>query len=135
MPSLNVSYLLGHVGKDPEIRSTNSGKKVMMFSIATEISWKKGEEWQRETTWHRILQWEPSDYLQNTVTRGALVLVQGRISNREYKDQNGANKFTSEVVAEKLTPIIAKSPPQQRESVAKIEKQDDYNKPDDDLPF
>ena len=135
MPSLNVSYLLGHVGKDPEIRITNSGKKVMQYSIATEESWKKGDEWQRNTTWHRIVTWEPSDYIVKTVTRGAIVLIQGRITNREYKDQDGVTRFISEVVSEKVSPILPKSQPQQRESVPKIEQQTDYNKEDNYIPF
>lgn len=135
MPSLNVSYLLGHVGKDPEIRTTNSGKKVMQYSIATEESWKKDDEWQRATTWHRIITWEPSEYLVKTVTKGAIVLVQGRITNREYKDQNGVVRSISEVVSEKVNPILPKSQPQQRESVPKIEQQIDYNKENDEIPF
>ena len=136
MASMNVSYLLGYVGKEPETRATQSGKMVTVFNMATEQSWKKGEEWQRQTTWHRIIGWELSDYVLKGISKGSQVMVQGRISNREYKDEKGETRMVSEIVAEKVIPLNPAPPKQVAAPDPPPKPKPPYTPPpDDDIPF
>ena len=136
MASINVSYLLGYVGKEPETRATQSGKMVTVFNMATEQSWKKGEEWQRQTTWHRIIGWELSDYVLKGISKGSQVMVQGRISNREYKDEKGETRMVSEIVAEKVIPLNPAPPKQVAAPDPPPKPKPPYTPPpDDDIPF
>lgn len=136
MASMNVSYLLGYVGKEPETRATQSGKMVTVFNMATEQSWKKGEEWQRQTTWHRIVGWELSDYVLKGISKGSQIMVQGRISNREYKDEKGETRMVSEIVAEKVIPLNPAPPKQVAAPDPPPKPKPPYTPPpDDDIPF
>ena len=130
--SINVSYLLGFVGKEPETKVVASGKKVMLFNLATEQSWKKGDEWQKQTTWHRIIVWEPSDYVLKEVVKGAQVLITGRISTRTYKDSNNQDRSITEIIAEKVVPL---NPPREHAQSAPKPPPPADSSQGDDIPF
>ena len=138
MASMNVSYLLGYVGKDPETKTMQSGKTVTVFNLATEHSWKKDEEWQRETTWHRVVGWGLSDYVLKGLVKGAQVMVQGRISNREYTDQKNETRMVTEIISERIIPLNPAPPKQAAAPDPPPKPKPPYTPPPDDedgIPF
>ena len=137
MPSINrITLLVGHLGKDPELKYTQAGQPVCNASIATEKSWKKDDEWQRQTTWHRIVGWQLSDYVLKELVKGAQIMIQGRISNREYKDEKGETRMVSEIVAEKVIPLNPAPPKQAAAPDPPPKPKPPYTPPpDDDIPF
>ena len=85
MPNINQIILAGHLGRDAETKFTPNGTAVMSYSLATSRRWKKGEEWQEETTWTQCVTWQPSDFLKAAMRKCAAVMVQGRLSSRSYE--------------------------------------------------
>jgi len=95
----NKVILLGRLGKDPEMKTTKSGKSVCTFSLAT--SFKAGGE--ERTTWHNIVAWERNaEVLTQYLSKGRQVLIEGRIDNRSYEDGDGNKKYISEVIVERF---------------------------------
>lgn len=83
MPSASGGWVIGHVGRDPEIKTTNFGD-VMEFSVA------KSEGKDKETTWYKVSVWgKPIEWLADSVRKGGLVHVSGELSHRAYVDKNG----------------------------------------------
>lgn len=101
MPGINQVTILGYVGKDPEIRSMNSGDKVANFSIATSEKWKdksSGED-KEKTDWHNIVVWGPLvNVIEKYVHKGSKIYVQGKLQTRKWQDQSGADRYSTEVV-------------------------------------
>lgn len=84
MPTLNEVTLMGHVGKDPEIKTTSNGKLMAKFSLATTKSYKdQSGQWQKKSFWHNITLFGYSD--KRPIEKGDLVHVKGEIENREYE--------------------------------------------------
>lgn len=97
----NKAILIGNLGRDPEVRSLDSGAKVATFSIATNENYQdKSGEWQTVTQWHNIVCWRYlADRVEKDLVKGSLVFVEGKITNRKYQDSEGKDKYISEVVA------------------------------------
>lgn len=94
---MNEVRLLGRLGKDPEIRKTQSGKPVCNFSLAT----KDGYGDKATTTWHNIVTWEKTaENCAKYLRKGSRALVGGRIQKREYEDKQGAKREAFEIVAQ-----------------------------------
>ncbi len=104
--SVNKVILVGNLGRDPEIRSTNDGSKVAQLSIATSESWKDRNSGERKerTEWHRVVIF--NDRLVDTVERflkkGAKVYVEGALQTRKWNDKDGQERYTTEVVLQKF---------------------------------
>ena len=102
MSSVNKVILLGNLGKDPEIRSMQSGKKMASFSIATSKRWKdKNTQEQKEnTSWHNIVVFNEGlvDVIERYVKKGSKIYVEGELSTRKYQDKDGNDRYTTEVV-------------------------------------
>lgn len=100
MASLNLAQVIGHVGKDPEVRSTESGRKVANFTMATKEVWTDREGGKREDTqWHRIVCWgKLAEVVGEYVTKGRLVYVQGKLQTREW-EKDGVKRYTTEINA------------------------------------
>ena len=96
MASVNKVILVGHVGKDPDIRATSSGDTVASFSLATNTGY--GEN--KTTDWHTVSVFGKSaDFVRNYVKKGAQVYVEGSIRNRSYVDKSGNKKYVTEIKA------------------------------------
>jgi len=105
MASVNRVILLGNLGKDPEVRNLESGKKVANFSLAT--AEKYGDK--ETTTWHTIVLWEKlAEVAEKYLKKGAQVYVEGKISNRSYDDKDGVKKYITEIIGSSLTMIGSK---------------------------
>lgn len=107
---INQIILLGRVGKDPETVTTNGGKTVTKFTMATGERWKGADgQWQEKTEWHSVVIWGPAAvWLGNNLTKGDQVLAQGKITTRSYEDKSGQKKYVTEVVANSVNILTLK---------------------------
>ena len=100
----NKVILIGRLGQDPQTKTTESGKKVTHFTLATDDSYKNSEG-QRisEATWHNITAWNgTADIADRFLKKGNQVAVEGRIVYRSYEDKKGVTKNTTEIVLDDL---------------------------------
>ena len=101
--TLNKVFLVGRLGKDPEIRFSGDGNAIANFSIATNETWKNKEGNQQEKIdWHNIVVFGASaeKYIQPYVKKGTLVSVEGKLQTRDWEDKDGNKRYTTEVIAD-----------------------------------
>ena len=100
MLNMNRVTLLGHAGRDPDIRTLKGGGKAASFSLATTERWKDlGGEAAENTEWHRIVVYGPTvDVVETMVAKGSAVLVEGRLATRGYRDREGKERSVTEIV-------------------------------------
>ena len=100
MLNMNRVTLLGHAGRDPDIRTLKGGGKAASFSLATTEKWKDRDgEAAENTEWHRIVVYGPTvDVVETMVAKGGAVLVEGRLATRGYRDQEGNERSVTEIV-------------------------------------
>jgi single-strand DNA-binding protein len=100
--SINRAILLGNVGRDPEIRTTNSGDRVASFSIATSESWKDKQTGERKETtdWHNIVCFNQNliPIIEQYVKKGSKVSIEGAIKTYKYQDRDGSDRWKTEIV-------------------------------------
>ena len=101
--SLNKVMLIGNLGADPEVRSTNNGTRVATLSLATSRQWttQAGEK-QEKTEWHRCVVWNTrssglADVVEKYMKKGDRVYVEGRIEYRTWQDREGQTRYTTEI--------------------------------------
>jgi len=102
---INKVILLGNVGRDPEIRQTQSGRTVANFSLAT--SWRKKNaatgEFSEETEWHRVVAWgRTAEIVEQYAGKGKQLYIEGRLQTRDWEDKDGKKRYTTEIVVEVL---------------------------------
>ena len=102
--SLNKVLLIGNVGKDPEIRHLESGASVASFTLATSERYRdRGGELRENTEWHNIVAWRQlADLAANYIKKGTQIFVEGTIRTRSWDDQNGAKRYTTEIMANSI---------------------------------
>ena len=100
--SLNKVMLIGNLGKDPEVRTFANGGKVCNFSIATSESWKdrNSGERQEKTEWHNVAIFNEglAGVAERYLKKGSKVYIEGQLQTRKWTDQNGQDRYTTEVV-------------------------------------
>jgi single-strand DNA-binding protein len=106
--SLNKVTLIGNLGNDPEVRSTNNGSRVATFSLATSRAWnsQSGEK-QEKTEWHRCVAWNSkgstlADIVEKYCRKGEKLYVEGRIEYRQWQDKDGQTRYTTEINVREL---------------------------------
>jgi len=100
----NKVQLIGNLGANPEVVNLESGKKLAKFSIATNESYKnaKGEKVE-DTQWHNVIAWgKTAEIVENYLTKGNEVAIEGKLVNRNYEDKEGNKRYVTEVVASEL---------------------------------
>ncbi len=103
MPALNKVQLIGYLGKDPEPRTTPTGRKLSVFSLAVTRRWKTGGESKEATDWFNIEVWgKLGEVGQQYLKKGSLVYVEGRLQTDRYEDKGGETKYFTKVVANVL---------------------------------
>jgi len=104
MSSVNKAIVLGNLGRDPEIKYTQSGGAVCSFSVATNERWKdKGGQDQERTEWHRVVAWgKLAELCAEYLAKGRTVYIEGRIQTREWQDKQGEKRYTTEIVAREV---------------------------------
>ena len=100
MLNMNRVTLLGHAGRDPDIRTLKGGGKAASFSLATTQMWKDRDgEAAGNTEWHRIVVYGPTvDVVETMLRKGGAVLVEGRLATRGYRDREGQMRSVTEIV-------------------------------------
>ncbi len=100
--SVNKVILVGNLGKDPEIRSTQDGREIANLTIATSESWKDRNSGERKekTEWHRVVIFSEGlvNIAKNYLKKGAKVYLEGTLQTRKWTDQSGQEKYSTEVV-------------------------------------
>jgi len=102
---INKVILVGNLGNDPEVRATTTGSRVATISVATSESWmdKNTGQRQEKTEWHRVVFFNRlAEIVEQYLTKGSQVYVEGRLQTRKWQDQNGQDKYTTEVVANEM---------------------------------
>ena len=137
MASLNKVLLIGNLGKDPEVRYTASGTAVASFSLATSEKIKnKGGEWEERTEWHNVTLWgRLAEIAGEYLAKGKTVFIEGRLQTRKWQDKDGKDRFTTEIVGEKMQMLSRREGTGNTEG-ASAESHEDVPLPnDDEIPF
>ncbi|MBU0741732.1 single-stranded DNA-binding protein [bacterium] len=138
MASVNKAFIVGNLGRDPEMRYTQTNTPVATFSVATTDQWtdKNGEK-QERTEWHRVVAWARlaeicGQYLQ----KGKQVYIEGRLQTREWEDQNGQKRYTTEIVAREMQMLgrAGDAPPREAYAQQKPARQASQGGADDPFP-
>ena len=103
--SVNKVTLIGNLGRDPEVRSTQDGMKIVNLSLATSENWKdrnSGERRER-TEWHRVVIFNENlaRVAEQYLRKGSKIYVEGQLQTRKWTDQNGQDRYTTEVVLQR----------------------------------
>lgn len=142
MAGVNKAIIVGNLGRDPEMRSTQSGTQIANFSVATSRRYNNRDgQMQEETEWHRIVAFgRLAEICGQYLHKGKQVYIEGRIQTRSWDDDNGQKKYMTEIVANEMQMLGARgdapagdfgSPPQAAASTAGGAAASE----DDDLPF
>ncbi len=146
MASLNKVMLIGNLGKDPEVRYTASGTAVASFSLATSERFKsKSGEWEERTEWHNVTLWgRLAEIAGEYLAKGKTVYIEGRLQTRKWQDRDGRDRYTTEVVADKMQMLSGRGDGQGRAGGRAPDEpaagqgggyeEPPFN-PDDDIPF
>ena len=110
MASLNKAMIIGHLGKDPEVRYTAAGTAVASFSVATSEKIKnKAGEWEEKTEWHNVTLWARlAEIAGEFLSKGKSVYIEGRLQTRKWQDKDGKDRYTTEIVGEKMQMLSGK---------------------------
>ena len=111
MASVNKVIILGNLGKDPEVRYTSDERAIANISIATSSKYKdKSGEFKEDTEWHRIVFFNRlAEVVRDYLKKGQSVYVEGKLQTRKWQDQSGQDRYTTEIVAENMQMLGAKS--------------------------
>lgn len=101
---INKVILIGNLGADPEVRYTQSGAPVASFRVATTERWKdKQGEVQEQTEWHSIVAWNRlAEICGEYLAKGSRVYVEGKLQTRKWQDQDGKDRYSTEIVAREM---------------------------------
>ena len=146
MSSLNKVFLIGNLGKEPDIRATSSGQTVASFSVATSEKFKnKNGETEERTEWHNVVLWgKLADVARDYLHKGKSVYIEGRIQTRKWQDKDGKDRWSTEIIGDRMQLLSPKKenddkgyPASWDETGTKDEGLSDFaDAPDlDDLPF
>ena len=105
MAGLNRAQIIGRLGQDPDLRDTQSGNMVCTLSIATSLQWrdKTSGEAREKTEWHRCVAFDKTaEIASKYLTKGRQVYVEGRLQTRKWQDQDGSDRYTTEILVENL---------------------------------
>ena len=114
--SLNKVMLIGRLGQDPKLSYTQSGQAVANFTMATDEGYRDRNTNQKveRTEWHRIVAWaKTAEFAANYLNKGRLVFVEGRLQTRKWQDQQGQDRWTTEIVANNIEFLDSKFDGQQ----------------------
>ena len=103
MGSVNKVFLLGNLGQQPEVRDTSGGREVCTLRVATSERWVKDGERQERTEWHTVVCWEGQARACRHLSKGSSVHIEGTLRTRRWEDDEGRERFATEVIASRLT--------------------------------
>ena len=105
MGSVNKVILVGNLGRDAELRYTPGGSAVATLNLATTEVWNdRNQQRQEKTEWHRVVLWgKQAESLQEYLTKGKQIYVEGRLQTRQWDDKDGNKRYTTEIKADRIT--------------------------------
>ncbi|MFN8416976.1 MAG: single-stranded DNA-binding protein [Cytophagaceae bacterium] len=105
MAGINKVILVGNLGKDPEVKSFEGGRKVASFPLATTESYKnKNGERVDQTEWHNVVYWGPiAEVIEKYLRKGSQIYVEGKIRTRSYDDKDGNKRYITEIMGDQMT--------------------------------
>lgn len=110
MSGVNKVILVGHLGKDPEVRHLEGGTTLVNFPLATSETYNKDGKKVEQTEWHNIVMWRGlADVAAKYLQKGKLVYIEGKLRSRNYEDKEGNKRYITEIVAENFTMLGRKS--------------------------
>lgn len=154
--SVNKAIIVGNLGRDPEIRTLNSGEKVANLTVATSESWKDKSTGERKekTEWHRVSIFNENivKVAENYLKKGSTVYIEGSLQTRKWTDQAGVEKYSTEIVLQRFNGVLTMLGGKPESGPDRSSSDDDYssgfaaggNKPfpskesydlNDDIPF
>ena len=143
--SLNKVCLIGHLGNDPDLKSTPTGAQVATFSLATNERWKDKEgKAQEHTEWHRVVVWgKTAENVAKYCQKGKQVYVEGSLRTRTWEDKDKVKRYTTEINAQAVQFLQGgggqKGPPHPSEAAGSMATNTEGNGsggiPEDDIPF
>ena len=140
MASVNVSHIIGNVGKNPEIKYLTNGDTVANFSVATSESWKTKDGEKKEVTqWHRIVCYRKlAEIVESYVRTGSSVYIEGKIVNSDYTDKEGIKRYSTQIEANALRLLdkkVESAAPAKEESKSNGYQNQPIDEMDSDIPF
>jgi single-strand DNA-binding protein len=145
MGSVNKVILVGNLGRDAELRYTPGGAAVATINMATTEVWNdKGGQRQEKTEWHRVVLWgKTAESLNEYLTKGKQIYVEGRLQTRKWQDKDGQDKYTTEIRGDRVVLLGGGGGGgrQQPRAAAAPGMEDPMGEPmaaeitDDDIPF
>lgn len=141
MSGINKVILVGHLGKDPEVRHLDNNVTVASFPLATSETYNKDGKRIEQTEWHNIVMWRGlAEIAEKFLHKGKLVYIEGKIRTRSYEDKENVKRYTTEIVADNFTMLGRKSDFEAGNSPGGLENDNPVNYKEnqgeeDDLPF
>ena len=144
---INRVTLVGNLGNDPEVRHTNNGDPIANISVATTEIWrdKQSGEQQERTEWHRVVFFSRlAEIVRDYLRKGSKVYVEGSLRTSKWKDKNGMDRYTTEIIANEMLLLDSRGGSQnhnyqEKETITKESPPSNSAKPlsedDDDIPF
>jgi single-strand DNA-binding protein len=143
--SINKVILLGNVGGDPVIRSTQDGKKIATFSLATSEKWKdkNSSESREKTEWHRVVVFSDGlvGIIEKYIKKGTKLFVEGSLQTRKWTGNDGVEKYTTEIVLQGFNNKLEIIDNRDKSNVSENYEGGSYNEPSGnfdinaDIPF
>lgn len=126
MSGVNKVILVGHLGKDPEVRYLEGNVTVASFPLATTDVYSKDGKRVEQTEWHNIVMWRGlADVAAKYLHKGRLVYIEGKLRTRNYEDKEGVRRYITEVVADNFTLLGRKSDFETPQNAGRVSKTED----------
>lgn len=106
---VNKVFLLGYLGQDPDVKNTQGGAVVATLSVATNSNVKDGDNWVEKVEWHRVVVFgKMAEVCRDYLQKGSQVYIEGRLQTRKWQDQQGQDRWTTEIIAHELQMVGGK---------------------------
>ncbi len=134
---LNKVMIIGHLGRDPEMRYTPSGRPVTTFSVAVSRSWNSSDgERHSETEWFNVVAWgHLAEICKKYLTKGQQVYIEGRLQTRRWEDKEGMKRTSVEVVANEMMMLGDRRDNRQSQGEDKSDTEAGSQTDEDEFPF
>lgn len=122
MSGINKVILVGHLGKDPEVRHLDNGVSVATFPLATSETYTKDNKRIEQTEWHNIVMWRGlAEIAEKYLHKGKLVYIEGKLRTRHFEDKEKVKKYLTEIVADNFTMLGRKTDFEQSQTIEQVQ--------------
>ncbi len=135
---VNKVILVGYVGQEPDVKATQGGSQVVNLSIATSETWNDKQSGQKQdrTEWHRVVFFgKLAEIVSSYVNKGSKLYVEGSLRTRKWQDNNGQDRYTTEIVGGEMQMLDSRGQSGQPSQAVQQPSQGEANAFDDDIPF